>query len=357
MLLRTDILKELNSYLKKFCQNLGMARYSIILPLRNGGEYLKDCVRSVLAQTYEDFNLVILENKSTDGSIEWLNSLNDKRIEIFPADKPLSIEENWKRILTVPKNEFMTFIGHDDLLDKNFLEVIDKLILRHPSATMYQTHCRIVDQNGRKLYSCKPMDEKQDVYEYLAFYFSGIADLLMGQVMRSTDYDEVGGLPPYPNLQFADLVLWIKLIRKGFRAASLFECCAKRIHESATTRSSEPLKLYHAFMAALLYLIELKKGDSKMSEVFDRYAPDFLNLYTKSISHFLLRVPKKHRENITVEKFVSQVKEKATILIGNDGFQPEKEFGIRLAGQIDSNGIFRNSFILFKKIYTKPVYK
>ena len=334
-----------------------MAKYSIILPLRNGGEYLKDCVRSVLAQTYEDFNLVILENKSTDGSIEWLNSLNDKRIEIFPTETSLSIEENWKRILTVPKNKFMTFIGHDDLLDKNFLEVIDQLILNHPSASLYQTHCRIVDQNGNKLYSCKPMDEKQDLYEYLSFYFSGIADLLMGQVMRSTDYDEVGGLPPYPNLQFADLVLWVELIRKSYRATSLSECCAKRIHESATTRSSAPIKLYYAFMEVLSYLIELKKTDSKMAEVFERYAPDFLNLYTKSIAHFLLRVPKKYRENITVNKFVSQVKEKAVILVGDDHFQPEKQFGIRIARQIDSNGIFRNSFMVFKKIYSKPVYK
>lgn len=334
-----------------------MAKYSIILPLRNGGEYLKECVRSVLAQTYDDFNLIILENHSTDGSVEWLNSLNNNRIEIYPSEKPLSIEENWNRILTVPKNEFMTFIGHDDLLDKNFLEVIDELIIRHPEAGLYQTHCRIVNELGENLYSCKPMDEEQDIYEYLAFYFSGIADLLMGQVMRTSDYNEVGGLPAYPNLQFADLVLWIELIRKNYRATSLKECCAKRIHESATTRSSAPIKLYHAFMEVLSYLIALKHEDSKMSGVFDRYASDFLNLYTKSIAHFLLRVPKKHRENITVETFVSQVKEKAEILINNDNFQPEKEFGIRLARQIDSNGIFRGAFVLVKKIYSKPFYK
>lgn len=334
-----------------------MAKYSIILPLRNGGEYLKDCVRSVLAQNYTDFNLVILENKSTDGSIEWLKSLGDKRIEIYPAEEPLSIEENWKRILTVPKNEFMTFIGHDDLLDGNFLDVIDQLILNHPTASLYQTHCRIVGQHGEKLYSCKPMDEEQDVYEYLSFYFSGISDLLMGQVMRSSDYNDVGGLPAYPNLQFADLVLWIELIRKSYRATSLSECCAKRIHESATTRSSAPIKLYYAFMEALSYLLELKKTDSKMAEVFERYASDFLNLYTKSIAHFLLRVPKKYRENITVEAFVNQVKRKAVVLVGDAHFQPEKQFGIRIARQIDNNGIFRNSFMLFKKIYSKPVYK
>lgn len=334
-----------------------MAKYSIILPLKNGGEYLKECVKSVISQSFNDFNLIILENCSTDDSVEWLKSLNDKRIKIFPAKEPLSIEENWKRILTVPKNEFMTFIGHDDLLDENFLEVINELIDKHPEASLYQTHCRIIGKNGDKLYSCKPMDERQDVYEYLSFYFSGIADLLMGQVMRSADYNEVGGLPDYPNLQFADLVLWVELIRKSFRVTSFGECCSKRIHESATTKSSSPIKLYHAFMEVLSYLRTLKESDAKMPVIFERYAHDFLNLYTKSIAHFLLRVDKNKRENITVKYFINEVKEKATVLLGNNDFQPEKEFSVRMAGQIDSNFVFRSLFLLFKKVYSKPVYQ
>src|SRR6266702_945692 len=98
-----------------------MAKYSIILPVRNGGEYVKLLLANILQQTLPDFELQVLDNCSTDGTREYIQSLNDNRIKIYPADKPLSIEENWARITTIPKNEFITLIGHDDLLDTNYL--------------------------------------------------------------------------------------------------------------------------------------------------------------------------------------------------------------------------------------------
>ena len=79
-----------------------MSRFSVILPVRNGGNYIKVCVASILAQTYPEFNLVILENCSTDGTPEWLTTLTDPRISVIPAEKPLSIEDNWARILSEP---------------------------------------------------------------------------------------------------------------------------------------------------------------------------------------------------------------------------------------------------------------
>ena len=109
-------------------------KYSIILPVRNGGEYVKECVNSILTQSLNSFNLLILDNCSTDGTFEWIISLNDARIKIYPAAKSLSIEENWDRIKSLPKNEFITLIGHDDILDKHYLEVMDRLISKHPKA-------------------------------------------------------------------------------------------------------------------------------------------------------------------------------------------------------------------------------
>ena len=86
-----------------------MPKYSVILPVRNGGEYVKESVNSVLAQYYSDFNFIILDNCSTDGTFEWLQSLTDERIILYPSDKSLTIEQNWARVLTIPKNEFITF--------------------------------------------------------------------------------------------------------------------------------------------------------------------------------------------------------------------------------------------------------
>src|SRR5258706_11635663 len=145
----------------------GNHKFSIILPVRNGGEYIKECVHSILSQTYTEFNLHIIENCSTDGSAEWITTLHDERIIVYPAEKPLTIEENWGRIISIPKSEFMTMIGHDDLLDKNYLAVMDTLIKKYPDASLFQTHFRYIDGKGKFVRNCKPMSEKQTAAEFL----------------------------------------------------------------------------------------------------------------------------------------------------------------------------------------------
>ena len=70
-----------------------LAKYSIILPVRNGGEYVKECVNSIVEQTYTDFHLHVLDNYSTDGTLEWVRSLKDERIKIYPSEIALSMEE------------------------------------------------------------------------------------------------------------------------------------------------------------------------------------------------------------------------------------------------------------------------
>src|SRR5690348_15314094 len=186
-----------------------MAKFSIILPVKNGGEYVKECVNSILSQTVQDFNLIVLDNCSTDGTLEWLQSLNDQRIIIHQSQKPLSIEENWARIKSVPKNEFITLIGHDDILNKNYLETMLNLIKKHPSASLYQSHFQYIDSKGDLLNNCKPMDEKQFAHEFLGAYMCRSIDSTgTGYMMRSVDYDNLGGMnTEYENLIFADFDL------------------------------------------------------------------------------------------------------------------------------------------------------
>src|SRR5688500_2103522 len=99
-----------------------MKKYSIILPVRNGGNYFKECVRSILEQTNQDFNLVVLDNSSTDQTLEWIESPEDSRIIIHRSESSLTIVESWARIRKIEKGEFMTMIGHDDLLHSNYLD-------------------------------------------------------------------------------------------------------------------------------------------------------------------------------------------------------------------------------------------
>jgi glycosyltransferase involved in cell wall biosynthesis len=334
----------------------GERKFSIVLPVHNGGGYVKECVQSILSQGYSTFDLQVLDNCSTDGTSEWIKSLADERIKIFPSEKPLSIEENWARIRSIPKNEFITIIGHDDLLDKNYLTVMNNLIHAEPHATLYQAHFRFVNASGKTIRKCKPMAEIQSVSEFVKSILTDTLDTMgTGYVMRSADYDALGGIQPYPNLLFADHELWIRLTVPAYKATSPLECFSYRLHENLSKRSDAP-RYIRAFFRFLSFLEEISAADAKVREVIEMHISDYIRYYCRSLAHRLLRTSEANREGMTVASLINECKQYADKLNPQNKFSPREQFNIRLAEKIDNNVVSRKLYLLFRKIYKKPIY-
>ncbi len=332
-------------------------KYSIILPVRNGGHHVKECINSLLSQTYTAFNLIVLDNCSTDGTREWISNLKEERIQIIPALTPLSIEENWGRIKEVHKNEFITLIGHDDILAPHYLQVMDDLIMQHPQASLYQTHFTYINASGNFLRQCKPMPAHQTANQFLKSFLINSIDIMgTGFMMRSKDYDAVGGIPPYSNLLFADLELWYKLTQISFMITAPEVCFSFRLHQS-TTRTTSDEKLLNALERMIFFLEILKKDNNEVAIIINEEAITFIHYYCRSISHRLLRTPKNMRKEITVASVIKKCKTYADILLPGNSYQPLADSKVKLALYIDSNLFLRQLFLLFKKLYNKPVYR
>lgn len=327
-----------------------MSTYSIILPVRNGGDLVKECVASIFSQSVTDFDLLVLDNASTDGTLEWIQSLRDPRIRIYPASRPLTIEENWGRIISLPLNEFMTMIGHDDLLHPFYLEEMGNLISRHPNASLYQSHYRYIDQRAQLIRPCLPMDEIQQASEFLACQFSRTIDSMgTGYLMRSSDYVQVGGIPAnYPNLIFADYELWINLMRLGYKATSSRESFSYRIHQNLSGRTNGML-YQEAFGKYIEYIKSLNRKEPSIKLVVDRYGQEMLYFFCESLCHRLLKTPMRSR-SLKVFDFIKKCEQYAHEIIPGQDFKPLDKFRIRIAGQIDRSFISRGMFNLFKKL-------
>ncbi|RYE54719.1 MAG: glycosyltransferase [Sphingobacteriales bacterium] len=326
-----------------------MAKYSIVLPVRNGGEYVKECVQSILAQTITDFNLLVLDNCSNDGTIEWVQSIKDDRVKLFLADAPLSIEENWARVITIPKNEFITLIGHDDLLDPNYLLVMERLINEYPDAGLYQTHFRYIDGAGKFKRHCKPMEKVQFAHEFIARHFLNTQDSMgTGYMMRAADYDAFGGIPAYPNLIFADYEIWVRLTARSYKATSFLECFSYREHNSVSKTTGQA-KYQQAFGRYVMFLHEMMSKNQQIKETVERYGHYFLMFYCESLSHRLLKTPVETRE-LKVADFIDQCISYAQKIIPNQAFEPRKVFKIKIAEQFDSSSAGRSLFKLYKTL-------
>ncbi len=335
-----------------------MQKFSIILPVHNGGEYIKECVQSILSQSLQDFNLIILDNASNDGTLEWLRSLHNEKIIIHTSNKFLTIEENWSRIIDVPKNEFITLIGHDDLLQSNFLQIIKQLIISYPEASLYHTHFNYIDANGRHIRPCKPMKKSFTADELLQKIFLKEIDIMgTGYVMRSKDYDSIKGIPVnYPSLLFADFELWHKIVSLSYEAIAFENCFSFRIHQSTTTTSQDN-KLHKALQLFIEYLSQIQQINKKENDVILKYVSPFLLFYCKSFCHRLLRTPLEKRNGLTIKSTIKFFTELALKLNVQHQFTPEKILSIKLAIFIDNNILLRKAFLLSKKLYKKPLLK
>ncbi len=332
-----------------------MAKFSIILPVRNGGHYIRECIRSIEAQTCRDFQVTILENGSTDGTAEWLQTLPAERYTVIPAQRPLTIEENWERILQVPMAEWITLIGHDDLLYPAFLEQINSLILQHPDASLFHTHFHFIDAAGRIIRPCQPMPARLSAEGLLEGFLTQKVDSMgTGYVMRAADYVAAGGIPVrYPNLLFADFELWLRLAEKGGMVIHPEPGFAFRVHQSTTGTSSDS-RMISALDCYARYLQSLMQDPAK-AELIRRYGAGMLAFYTKGLAHRILRTAPSKRPGITVKGLIRHTHALADQLQVGGDYHPERLPSLWLAAWIDALPPAGWLFRLFKKLYRKPI--
>lgn len=106
-------------------------RFSVLLPTRNGASLLGKCIDSVLREDRDDFELVVSNNASEDGTRELLAAIDDPRLKVVHLDEPVPVTRNWNVALSHSQGERVTLIGDDDQLLRGYFDRADRLLERH----------------------------------------------------------------------------------------------------------------------------------------------------------------------------------------------------------------------------------
>lgn len=118
-------------------ESLKSPLFSIIVPVYNVKKFVSITIDSILSQTFTDFELIAVDDGSTDGSGEQLDMIatEDSRVKVFHQDNSgVSAARNLG--LDQARGEWIVFVDGDDALRQNALEVISQSIKRHPSADL-----------------------------------------------------------------------------------------------------------------------------------------------------------------------------------------------------------------------------
>ena len=121
---------------------------SVILSVRNGEPYLKLAIDSILAQSFEDFELIIVDNHSTDSSAEIVESYDDARIILTRPEEPLHLAQALNHAASMARGEFVARMDADDVSHPSRFEKQVAYLREHPQVGVLGSQIRPIDADG-----------------------------------------------------------------------------------------------------------------------------------------------------------------------------------------------------------------
>ncbi|MFF3641363.1 glycosyltransferase family 2 protein [Streptomyces sp. NPDC002564] len=126
-------------------------RLSIGLPVYNGEEYLAESLDALLGQTYEDFELVISDNASTDGTQDICRryAAKDSRIRYIRLLRNIGAAPNHNYVFTECRGELFKWASHDDLYARDLLRRCVEALDERPEVILAHSDQAVIDENGK----------------------------------------------------------------------------------------------------------------------------------------------------------------------------------------------------------------
>lgn len=126
-----------------------MKPISVILPVHNAFPYLEASVSSVLAQSLRDFEFLIVDDASTDGSLAWLEQINDDRVRLFKNEKNKGLFYNLNLLIKNSNAPLIKIWAQDDIMYPGCLAKIIEFHGRYPRIGFSYSGRDIIDEMGR----------------------------------------------------------------------------------------------------------------------------------------------------------------------------------------------------------------
>lgn len=126
---------------------------SIVLPVYNGEKYLRESIESVIAQTYKTWELLILDDCSTDKSADIAKEYEkrDGRIRYYRNEKNLRLPRNLNKGFSLARGTYLTWTSDDNRYRENALERMHEALTENSDAQFVFASCRIIDGDGKEI--------------------------------------------------------------------------------------------------------------------------------------------------------------------------------------------------------------
>lgn len=259
--------------------------FTVIIPLYNKELSIHATIQSVLNQTYQSFEIVVINDGSTDRSAKIVEAINDDRIRIIHQENQ-GVSAARNRGVKEAKYEWIALLDGDDLWKKNHLEEIIKMMNMFPNEKVYVTSFEYSDK--RKMFK---HSRKNPIFKIDNYFREAIKERLMCTgivVVNKECFEKVG----YFNVSLnrgEDLDLWIRLAKNYTILKSTEITALYNIEDLLSLTKSKS-----NYSQSILSIIELK-GKQKHERtylknmLFNRVKLDIKTLDFKSLTKILIK--------------------------------------------------------------------
>ncbi len=219
---------------------------SIITPCFNSSKYLAETYKSILDQTYTNWEWIVVDDYSTDNSVELLKSFEESRLIIIQAKSNKGAANARNQGLDIAKGRYITFLDSDDIWKPNFIERCLTFLRDNNETLVYATYHRVNEELQPILKDFIAIDK---VNKNRILYNCPIP-------MLTSMYDqkEIGKIY-FPDIELReDHAMWINLLNKIEHARAIKEPLAYyRIRENSVSRdkfriAKKQYNLYREFL-------------------------------------------------------------------------------------------------------------
>ena len=185
---------------------------SVIIPCYNYAQYVTAAIESVLAQTYKNIELIVINDGSTDNSARVIQALASKHGFKYAEHSNRGLTATCARGLDLARGEFINFLDADDTLDSSFIEQSIAFLRANPQYAMSYCRAYLIDKDGNKIQT-KQNNCKNCVSGYIFENLVEDCFILVHSVLVRTDIARaVGGFSLQISVQ--DYQLWLKIAKK-----------------------------------------------------------------------------------------------------------------------------------------------
>jgi len=178
------------------------------------GGYLRNVIERSLGQTYQDLEVIVADNCSTDETSELVRSIGDPRLRYYRHDTNIGATNNFNFCLEKARGKYFLLFHDDDMIDIDFVETCISSVGPNETTGVILTGVRTINENDKVLGRQKNKVSGLPPVEFIRGWFNGEIALYLCNTLYNTEYlREIGGFKSKKNL-FLDLVVTIILVTK-----------------------------------------------------------------------------------------------------------------------------------------------